>query len=92
MGRTRHHVGAEALEPRTLFAGIDQVDGIAYLPSHNGATLQRYDVAAEQWLTPVTLADSPGGAAATLVDADGIYVAYGKTVVRYKLDGSAPPT
>ena len=80
----------EALELRRLLSGINQLAGIGYLPSDNGTKLQRYDIAAQQWLTPVTLANSPGGATATLVDGQGIYVAYGQSVVRYKLDGTAP--
>jgi len=83
-------VRVEGLESRCLFSSIVQVDGIGYLPSDNGTTLQRYDVANQNWLTPVALENSPGGATASLVDADGIYVAYGRTVMRYKLDGSAP--
>ena len=90
MSRSRSAVALiEGLESRQLLS-INQVDGIGYLPSDNGTTLQRYDVANQQWLSPVTLANSPGGASATLVDADGIYVAYGNTVMRYRLDGSSP--
>ena len=89
MNRIRYQVRVEALELRQLFA-IDQLGGIGYLPSDNGTQFQRYDIAAQQWLAPTALANSPGGATASLVDADGIYVAYGRTVMRYKLDGSEP--
>ena len=80
----------EALESRQLLSGINQAAGIGYLPSDNGTKLQRYDIDDQRWLSPVTLTNSPGGATATLVDAQGIYVAYGQSVVRYKLDGSSP--
>lgn len=80
----------ERLEVRTLLSGISQVGGIGYLPSDNGTTFRRYDITNERWLTPVSLSGSPGGATASLVDADGIYVAYGTLVMRYGLDGSNP--
>ena len=82
-------VRIEMLESRCLMS-IAQVGGIGYLPSDNGTTFQRYDIANQQWLSPVTLANSPGGATATHVDADGIYVAYGRSVMRYRLDGTSP--
>jgi hypothetical protein len=81
---------AEKLENRTLFAAIPQVAGIGYLLSDGGTKFQRYDIASKRWLSPVTLSGSPGGASAALVDGQGIYMAYGRTVVRYRLDGSAP--
>ena len=80
----------ETLESRRLLSGIDQVGDIGYLFSGNGSTLQRYDVGAEQWLAPVALANAPGEVTASLVDADGIYVAYGQIVMRYDLGGGAP--
>jgi hypothetical protein len=48
-----------------------------------------YDVANQKWLAPISLANWPGGNTAPMVDADGIYVAYGRNVMRYKLDGTS---
>jgi hypothetical protein len=85
-------VGArmESLESRWLLSGIDQVSGIGYLLSDNGAKFQRYDISNQQWLAPISLAGSTGGATASLVDSDGIYVAYDRSIIRYGLDGSGP--
>lgn len=88
----RHTIRAqvEGLESRTLLSSIAQVAGVGYFPSDKGARFQRYDVANQKWLAPVALANWPGGNTASLVDGDGIYVAYGRNVMRYKLDGSSP--
>lgn len=80
----------ESLEPRLLLSGVDQLAGIGYLLSDGGTEFQQYDITNQQWLTPITLEGSPGGATASLVDSDGIYVAYNQNVVRYELDGSNP--
>lgn len=50
--------------------------------------IERFDLNNRQWLSPITLPAVRGNATYGLVDADGIYVAYGKSVYRYALDGS----
>lgn len=80
----------ESLESRRLMSNIPEMGGIGYFLSDGGTKFQRYDIANEKWLAPITLQNSPGVATATLVDSDGLYVAYDRAVYRYALDGSSP--
>lgn len=100
-GRTRF-LGLEPLERRQLLAGdpITQASvaesqashaesaDIGYFLVEDDTRVERYDIAGESWLTSIDLPDIYGSATAVHVDADGLYVAYGKTVYRYNLDGS----
>ena len=69
----------------SLRSGGSAICRVTTAPSSSDTTSHN-----EQWLTPVTLSGSSGGATASLVDEDGIYVAYGTNVMRYSLDGSNP--
>ena len=81
----------ERLEPkRLLSATVDRLGDIAYFASPSTPQIQRYDVANETWLTPITLSGATQAPSVIHVDADGLYVASGKSVDRYQLDGSAP--
>lgn len=60
-------------------------DGIVYFGIVSPARLERYDLANEVWLTPLTLSKSPQ---ALQVDNSGIYFANQREVRRLNLDGT----
>jgi uncharacterized ParB-like nuclease family protein len=69
------------------FAGHSARVGNTYYFVFTGPhRIERYDLAARQWLTPVPL---QAAATALWADAEGIYAAEDRTVVRYAPDGSA---
>ncbi|MEO1616083.1 MAG: hypothetical protein AAFV88_09555, partial [Planctomycetota bacterium] len=77
----------ESLEKRSMLAAsVLQVADTAYFVSDSEPLVGRYDITEEEWLSPINL---PADEAPTAghVDADGIYVAYGRAVYRYDLDG-----
>ncbi|MBW8883811.1 MAG: hypothetical protein JF612_03325 [Planctomycetia bacterium] len=85
----------ESLEPRCLLAGLiqhgptaEEFNNVAYFLRTDTPRIERYDIANEAWLSPITLAGATGTPTAELIDADGIYVSYGPAVYRYALDGS----
>lgn len=85
----KRQLQAERLESRcVLSATVFEHNDIGYFVDDDSASLQRYDIANETWLSPVTLAGAPGTPTAALVDDDGIYAAFGKSAYRYDLDGS----
>jgi len=88
MIRTKRLLRSERLEERCLLAAAILRQGdIAYLVSEDAAIVSRYDIPNETWLSSLSLGSDLNPTAA-LVDGDGIYVAYGKAVYRYDLEGS----
>jgi len=71
-----------------LSATVLENNDIGYFLNQSDPGFSRYDIENEQWLTPIDLADASGLPTAAHVDDDGFYVAYGKTVYRYQLDGT----
>lgn len=71
-----------------LSATVFEHDGIAYFLNQSDPGFARYDIAAEEWLAPIDLAGASGFATVGHADDDGLYVAYGKSVYRYALDGT----
>jgi len=51
------------------------------------ARAEIYDLVAEEWLAPVSLPVKSEALTAAYADADGIYLAYGKSLYRYDLTG-----
>lgn len=81
----------EVLELRLLLsATMFEHDDVGYFLSQSSAEIERFDIAAEQWLDPITLESAPGTPTAALVDDNGIFVAYGSQLIRYAPDGSDP--
>jgi uncharacterized ParB-like nuclease family protein len=69
------------------FAGHAVRAGNSYYFAFTGPhRIERYDLAARQWLTPVSL---QAAATALWADTAGIYVAEDRTVIRFSPDGSA---
>jgi hypothetical protein len=71
--------------PGNAKAWIDaqQQGAIIYFLFASPAQVLRYDTGAGTWLAPVSLAQTP---TAMRVSAEGVYVAFGQTTVRYSLD------
>lgn len=81
----------ERLESRQLLTASPlDVDGIGYFPHSESASIERFDIAEEKWLSPVVLEGASQPPTALHVDVDGIYAAFDREVFRYKLDGSTP--
>ncbi|WP_374354990.1 hypothetical protein [Chitinimonas sp.] len=57
---------------------------IVYFAFPTPARIERYDLAQQQWLASIPLSDK---ATAMRVDADGIYIAYGRELYRRLLSG-----
>ena len=69
------------------FAGHAVRVGNSYYFAFTGPNrIERYDLAARQWLTPISLQAT---ATALWADTAGIYVAEDRTVIRYSPDGGA---
>ncbi len=58
---------------------------IAYFAVPLSASIERFDLAAQQWLAPILLGGTP---TALAVDETGLYVAFGSRISRISLDGS----
>ncbi|WP_442483675.1 PKD domain-containing protein [Aeoliella sp. SH292] len=79
----------ELLESRcVLSATVFEHENVAYFLNQSDPGFARYDIEAEQWLTPIDLTGATGQPTAAAVDDDGFYVAYGTSVYRYGLDGT----
>ncbi|MDB6155937.1 MAG: hypothetical protein JWL90_4390, partial [Chthoniobacteraceae bacterium] len=50
--------------------------------------IERYDLATQSWLTPISLPSGYGALSTGAIDSDGIYVAYDKSTYRYNLNGA----
>lgn len=71
-----------------LSATVFEHGDIAYFLRPAPARLERYDIAHEAWLSPVSLGSTPLTPTVAHADADGIYVAFDKSVFRYTSDGT----
>jgi len=60
---------------------------IAYFFFSSPAKIERYDLLERQWLEPRFLPSERETLTAVALDADGIFVAYGRSVFRYDLEG-----
>lgn len=79
----------ESLESRCLLSATVMEHGdIGYFLNPSAGRVERYDIANQEWLSPVGLAGATGTPTVLNVDGDGLYVAYDKAVYRYGLDGS----
>jgi len=80
----------EELESRSLLsATIFQHDDIGYFVNASERRLERYDLAGDEWLSPIVLPEHAAPPAAAMIDSYGLYVAYGGEVYRYEIDGSS---
>lgn len=94
--RRRHRrLLGELLEDRRLLAVYNQhsatvteYHNVGYFLSSFPSRIERYDIANQAWLTPVSLPIATPAPTAELVDETGIFVAYGAAVYRYNLDGT----
>ena len=81
----------ETLESRRMLSATAFRQGdVGWFVDPAKPQLDRYDIATEQWLAPVTLQGAQQPATAALVDDDGIYAAFGHAIYRYRSDGTAP--
>lgn len=85
----RRSLALEPLESRFLMSATVMEHGdIGYFLNPGAARVERYDIAGEVWLSPVTLEGGIGTPTVLNVDADGLYVAFDRAVYRYGLDGT----
>ena len=68
-----------------LWLDAQSINGIAYFLFSAPARIERYDLAQQNWLAPISLADTP---TAFTIDADGIYVSFGYNTWHMNLDGT----
>ena len=88
MRSTNRRLRLESLEHRRLLAVSPiEMDGVGYFVSPSDASISRYDVANERWLSPIALAEATTPPDSAHVDQDGIYVAFGREIYRYDLSG-----
>lgn len=71
-----------------LAAAVQEHSGIGYLINPSAPRIERYDIAQQVWLAPVTLAGATSAATVLEVADGGLYVACGAQVCRYGLDGT----
>ena len=85
---------AEEEDPafQRAFEGVDppwlalrESGGIVYLVLADDRSIERYDLRTESWLPAIGLADEP---TAFAVDADGMYVSFGRRTSHFTLDGA----
>lgn len=69
----------------TPWLDTQQHNNIVYFLYSVPAHIARYDLTSESWLTNLVFTESP---TAFTVDADGLYVAFGRSVQRFALDGA----
>src|SRR5687767_13700030 len=93
--RRPRRLRCEQLEARNLLAAVYQHsatvlehDNVGYFLSAYPSRIERYDVANQAWLTPLTLPIATPAPTSFLVDDEGLYVAYGSAVYRYNRDGT----
>lgn len=67
---------------------VNTVGEISYL-FDDGSQVLRYHHSDDQWLSRITFPAPAGQLSAGHADADGLYVAFGKTLFRYSLDGTS---
>jgi hypothetical protein len=79
---------AEALPPlkaEPSWLITQESGGVAYFVQTTPARIRRYDVAAAAWLSDIALSETP---TAFTVDAQHLYVSFGRRTSRFALDGS----
>lgn len=70
---------------RAPWIDAGQFGSIVYFLATSPNRIERYDLTAEQWLPTTTLTD-PRTPTAMLPTSEGVYLAYGRTLVRRSLD------
>lgn len=81
-------VAVVTVDNETVVSWVAEHDNVGCFFVETDTRIERYDITNEVWLAPIILAEASGAATVGHVDDDGIYVAYGKAVYRYNLDGS----
>lgn len=70
-----------------MAASIVEYSEVGYFFNSYSDLVSRYDIAQERWLDDLKLENVFSGPTAGHVDADGIYVAFGKALYRYDTSG-----
>lgn len=74
---------SEVLEQRTLLSASPvRLNNIGYFASESEPKIERFDINAGTWMTPIVLQGATTGTSVLHVDADGIYTATGNSVYR----------
>src|SRR6266508_3824620 len=73
------------LQQTAAWISSQERGGIAYFLFASPAKLERYALQSGTWLAPIALAATP---TAFTVDADGLYISFGRSTSRFALDGS----
>ena len=69
------------------WTGSGVAGGVAYFITDYQYRVERFDLAAKQWLPTITLPNTHGFPSTGTVDEDGMYVAFSTSVYRYDLNG-----
>lgn len=78
-------VSAPSLQTAAAWISSKESDGIIYFLFASPAKIERYAVQSGAWLAPIALAATP---TAFAVDADGLYISFGRSTSRFALDGT----
>lgn len=78
-------VDTQAQTLATPWLDVQQQNHLVYFLYSVPARLARYDLNAESWLADLVFTESP---TAFTVDPDGLYIAFGRSVQRFNLDGT----
>lgn len=71
-----------------LSTTVFEHEGIGYFLDQSDAGFDRYDIVEQRWMAPIDLVGISAAPTVSHVDDDGFYIAYGKSVYRYDLDGT----
>ncbi len=77
------------LPARAQWVQSRRANGIAYFLLGIPSRIERLNTTNGEWLPPIVLPTANGPATTMAADADTLYVAYGKSVKRYNLEGGA---
>ena len=76
---------AAAQPPSTPWLDVEESGGIVYFVFTSPARIERYDMAAQAWLSDIALPATP---TAFTVDSQHLYVSFGRRTSRFNLNGS----
>src|SRR5689334_2799075 len=78
-GKSSFSSGFDGLEERIqLSATAFELNDVGYFFNAAAGRIERFDIEAEAWLSPVTLEGAPGTPSVIYGDSDGLYAAYGR--------------
>src|SRR5687768_15567212 len=80
---------ASTISVRAQWIQAEKDREIVYFLFSAAPRLERYSLANQRWLSPISLPSTYGLPSAFAVDEAGLYVAYNTTLKRYNLEGAS---